>query len=75
MPTIATGCADGAVCYDLMYAQQTPFMRWAKQNNASMVGDGLGMLVEQAACSFEFWTGKQVNTQSIMQQLQHQLDA
>jgi shikimate dehydrogenase len=69
MPTIATGCADGAVCYDLMYAQQTPFMRWAKQNNASMVVDGLGMLVEQAACSFEFWTGKQVNTQRIMRQL------
>lgn len=69
MPNIANGCAEGAICYDLMYGKQTPFMDWAKANNASMIVDGLGMLVEQAASSFEFWTGKKPNTQKVMENL------
>ncbi|RUA04384.1 MAG: shikimate dehydrogenase [Gammaproteobacteria bacterium] len=66
MLTIPNGVANGAICYDLMYGKITPFMTWAKVNNASMVIDGLGMLVEQAAAAFEFWTGKQPNTRSII---------
>lgn len=66
MPDIAKGCADGAICYDLMYGKQTPFMDWAKANNASMIVDGLGMLVEQAASSFEFWTDKKPDTQAVI---------
>ncbi len=69
MPDIANGCADNAICYDLMYGQQTPFMDWAKNNNASLIVDGLGMLVEQAACSFEFWTGNKPKTQAIIKAL------
>jgi shikimate dehydrogenase len=42
-----------------MYGSQTPFMVNALNNDANQVSDGLGMLVEQAAKSFEFWTGKQ----------------
>ncbi|MDC9714390.1 MAG: shikimate dehydrogenase [Gammaproteobacteria bacterium] len=66
MPNIATGVANNAACYDLMYGQQTPFMQWAEVNNASMIFDGLGMLVEQAAAAFEFWTEKQPDTQAVI---------
>jgi len=69
MPAIANGVANGAICYDLMYGLQTPFMDWAKTNHAKMITDGLGMLVEQAAAAFEFWTGKQPNTQEVINNL------
>ena len=69
IPNISSGVANGAICYDLMYGKQTPFMDWAQANNANMVVDGLGMLVEQAAAAFEFWTGKQPNTQEVIEDL------
>ncbi len=69
MPNIANGVAKNAICYDLMYGQHTPFMHWAQNNNASMVVDGLGMLVEQAAAAFEFWTGRQPNTPTVIQKI------
>jgi shikimate dehydrogenase len=69
MPSIVAGVANNAICYDLMYGKQTPFMDWAQNNNASMVVDGLGMLVEQAASAFEFWTGKQPDTQAVIRSL------
>ncbi len=69
MPNIANGVANNAVCYDLMYGQQTPFMDWAQNNEASMVVDGLGMLVEQAAVAFEFWTGKKPDTKTVIKNL------
>lgn len=69
MPDIANGVANSAICYDLMYNTQTPFMTWAQDNNAKMVVDGLGMLVEQAAASFEFWTGEKPDTQKIIKDL------
>ncbi|SMN13356.1 Shikimate 5-dehydrogenase I alpha [Bathymodiolus heckerae thiotrophic gill symbiont] len=65
-PDITSGVVNNAVCYDLMYGQQTPFMDWAKTNNASMVFNGLGMLVEQAAAAFEFWSEKQPDTQAVI---------
>ncbi|SHA08214.1 Shikimate 5-dehydrogenase I alpha [Bathymodiolus thermophilus thioautotrophic gill symbiont] len=66
MPNIATGVANNTICYDLMYGQQTPFMDWASANQALKVFDGLGMLVEQAAAAFKFWTGKQPETQTVI---------
>ncbi|SFV87333.1 Shikimate 5-dehydrogenase I alpha [hydrothermal vent metagenome] len=66
MLDIPAGVADGAICYDLMYGKITPFMDWAQTNNASRVVDGLGMLVEQAAAAFEFWTGKRPNTKPVI---------
>ncbi len=73
MPSIANGVANGAICYDLMYGVQTPFILWSKDNNAKMVVDGLGMLVEQAAAAFEFWTGNKPNTQEVIDQLKEQV--
>ena len=52
MPALPGGVCKGALCYDLMYGAQTPFMKWGLENSARKVSDGLGMLVEQAALSF-----------------------
>lgn len=54
--------ANNALCYDLMYGKKTSFMDWAEKNHAKKISDGLGMLVEQAALSFEFWHNKKPNT-------------
>ena len=65
IPNLPGSLCEGALCYDLMYGIETPFMKWANDNSAKMVSDGLGMLVEQAALSFDFWLGKKPNTSSI----------
>ncbi len=60
--------------YDMMYAaQSTPFMQWSKENGASRVFDGLGMLVEQAAEAFFIWRGVKPKTASVIQTIRKQL--
>lgn len=59
-----------ALCYDLVYGKQkTPFMQFSQGNGAVKIADGLGMLVEQAAVSFEFWHGIKPKTKNIIQKL------
>jgi len=66
--------AESAVCYDMMYGKNpTLFMNWASQNNAALVSDGLGMLVEQAAESFFIWRGVRPESQSVIQKLRAEL--
>lgn len=61
------------VAYDMMYgAAPTPFMQLAQQQSATAI-DGLGMLVEQAAKSFEIWHGVQPKTQNVIQNIRRQL--
>ena len=43
-----------SVCYDMMYGSKTPFMKEAYKKT-DLVYDGIGMLVEQAAVSFNIW--------------------
>jgi shikimate dehydrogenase len=58
------------ICYDLMYADDdTPFMQWARVKEISEVHDGLGMLVEQAAASFEIWRGIKPETKPVIEML------
>jgi len=57
-------------CYDLAYSMKpTPFMIWAKANGAGIAVQGWGMLVEQAADSFEIWRGVRPDTKPILQRL------
>jgi len=74
MPEIPSGIAAGALCYDLMYGRQTPFMQWARENSALEVTDGLGMLVEQAASAFAFWHGITPETKQVIKSLRETID-
>ena len=56
---------EGAICYDLSYGSAARFSRWAESRGASKSIDGLGMLIEQAAKSYEIWTGFSPNTESV----------
>lgn len=62
--------ADGGLAYDMMYGSKpTAFLVWADKNGASHCSDGLGMLVEQAAESFEIWHSVRPQTAAVIQQL------
>ena len=48
-----------AQVYDLSYSEfDTPFMELAMQSGTEICYDGIGMLIHQAALSFEIWTGE-----------------
>ena len=65
---------DHTVVYDMMYAKQlTPFLQWSQKNGAAKVLDGLGMLVGQAAVSFELWRNEQPDSQAVLLNMRKQL--
>lgn len=69
-PLPATLFNRGANAYDMVYGQQpTVFMRWALDNGAAMVSDGLGMLVGQAAESFFLWRAVRPQIQPVLTEL------
>ena len=44
--------------YDLVYANEpTPFVKWLDERGVATAHDGMGMLVAQAAASFDLWRG------------------
>jgi shikimate dehydrogenase len=62
--------APRALCYDLSYGKAAfGFLAWARSVNAGRALDGLGMLVEQAAESFELWHGRRPETDAIHAEL------
>ncbi|PLW84393.1 shikimate dehydrogenase [Kineobactrum sediminis] len=70
------GLAERSCCYDMVYGNEpTVFMRWAAQNTAWAVADGLGMLVEQAAESFYRWRQVRPATQPVINQMRQLLAA
>ena len=61
-------------CYDMTYSQHTTvFNQWAKDQKAHKTADGLGMLVGQAAKSFNLWRGVTPNTSPVMEKLRSSL--
>jgi shikimate dehydrogenase len=65
--------APGGLAYDMMYGKGlTPFLSYAQAQDAALLADGLGMLVEQAAESFRIWRGVRPDTQPVMRALRKQ---
>ncbi|MDO5770254.1 MAG: shikimate dehydrogenase [Psychrobacter sp.] len=55
--------------YDMMYGRKLPFLQHFAKLGAT-TSDGFGMLVGQAALSFERWTGHRVDSQAAIHILQ-----
>ena len=61
-------------CYDMIYSgDTTTFNQWAIECGARHCSDGLGMLVEQAAVSFQLWFGFEPATSPVISHLRHLL--
>jgi len=72
----STLVAARTFCYDLSYGHAAqPFLAWARASGAVTTSDGLGMLVEQAAESFERWHGVHPDTAPVHAHLRAVLDA
>ncbi|MCG8370300.1 MAG: shikimate dehydrogenase, partial [Proteobacteria bacterium] len=57
-------------CYDLAYGlKPTPFGEWARERGAAKSAMGWGMLVEQAAESFNIWRGVRPDTEPVLRQM------
>lgn len=71
MPTLPMSLANPrTAAVDLSYGEvAVPFLAWAKVAGAHDRIDGLGMLVEQAAESFERWHRKRPDTDPVYAQL------
>jgi shikimate dehydrogenase len=67
-PVVAPAVVGPAtVCYDMSYGRDdTPFLAWSKARGAARAHKGWGMLVEQAAESFELWHGVRPETRPVL---------
>lgn len=76
VPPLPEGLINGGTrCYDMMYGKDpTAFMVWAKEQGAADCSDGLGMLVGQAAESFEIWRGVRPTIESVIVELRRHLE-
>lgn len=75
LPPISSDIINNqVVCYDMMYGKaDTAFIMWAKRHGAKKVIDGLGMLVGQAAASFNVWRGVTPEVKPVIEQLRKTL--
>jgi shikimate dehydrogenase len=71
LPALPTGVfANESLAYDMMYGTgRTPFLKFAQEQGAARLADGLGMLVEQAAESFFVWRGMRPKTAPVIEML------
>jgi shikimate dehydrogenase len=69
-PYPAAAITEQTYCYDLSYGlNATPFSVWARDNGAAHSVMGWGMLVEQAAESFNIWRGIRPDTAPVLKQM------
>jgi shikimate dehydrogenase len=59
----------GGICYDMNYAAASIPLAGSCKNSGIPYFDGLGMLVGQAALSFNLWTGKSPDTLAVLEVL------
>jgi shikimate dehydrogenase len=63
---LAVHIHDETISYDLSYGKVAePFLKLSQERGISIAYDGKGMLIEQAACSFEKWFKLKPLTQAI----------
>ena len=61
----------GLLVADIIYQPfETPFLALARKQGIEAV-NGLGMLLHQAAAAFKLWTGKDMPTDAIWQELEN----
>jgi shikimate dehydrogenase len=67
-PNVNPGVIGPAtLCYDMSYGREdTPFVKWAWEQGCRRAVPGWGMLVEQAAESFELWRGVRPDTRPVL---------
>lgn len=66
--------AQCVLAYDMVYqARPTAFLQFAKQSGASNIADGIGMLVAQAACSYQIWRGFKPEIMPVIDALQKEM--
>ena len=59
--------AAGSLAYSMMYGKgETAFQRFARNQGATRIAEGLGMLVEQAAEAFHLWRGLRPDVAPVM---------
>ncbi len=69
-PYPAAAISETTFCYDLSYGlSPTPFSVWARESGAAQSVMGWGMLVEQAAESFNIWRGVRPDTAPVLRQM------
>ena len=69
-PYPAAAISPETFCYDLSYGlQPTPFSVWAREHGAKKSIMGWGMLVEQAAESFNIWRNIRPDTAPVLKQM------
>ena len=66
----AAAVSPKTICYDLSYGlSPTPFSIWARKQGAAESIMGWGMLVEQAAESFNIWRGVRPQTAPVLEHM------
>jgi shikimate dehydrogenase len=66
----ATALKPDSLCYDMAYSKgDTPFLKWSRDQGCGRAIQGWGMLVEQAAESFQLWRGVRPQTAPVLEAL------
>ncbi len=69
-PVPSSVISTETICYDLAYSDKpTAFTRWSNKLNAKISTDGIGMLIEQAAESYNIWRGFRPDTKPVFKLL------